>query len=896
MDKISKYSIGVAMLLLLSSIIPNAVNASGSKAVAEQDFGSMEKRAKEWRPKPEHVASSKKDQIEEYMNRHWQGETTGERLLPVAQLKYGDNVSVFNISGRDSLCGWRAICAGVKADQQKKGKLTLIDDVEVQQLLSGTADTVLELFYKYQALGAALTPIFDKFHNSICSEVFEYPPMIMGYLFAEKRFDEVKEYAYVNILLNELRWQDRERYGIVRQNEYLVKAYAKNISNGNVQLEKVLVPFVQKYLASRGEKCNIEITTFCLADGKVRFQSDSLQWFYSEDENAKPIRMIYLDYGKGNNGHYNIVLENCITEIENLLGKKGFSSLDRGHECMCCISRPNYQANGEKLSRFLTLKEKSELQSVRTQIEESIKDLGEKLVKFGVNPEEVEKLRAKLVQKPVMISSAIEAAGGEEGQDLTSFVRVTGMTAEKCHNFFQEVGQYALNNGEFLVAAAALMDQVRERAKESTKGPKDLQKLYEQSRNYQIAREINNHVKKNIKDNLFAAREQLGKCKVFQKFSSREQAWIKFLCGETVLSEGNSSCFTYPNLRGFWNDSRRNIEKGRKWDQVVFPSWRSSAVANKDLFISKNVNLWKELLEKCPAVRGNIVLGMQMSAICILHFWGYTFSFNDDGVVLKDNPNSPLRDFGNYNNLRGTRFLQALELFGCIGIRNIFGKLFCEVHDSHPLFLSCWLEGAFPCPCLYAKGVSEVSGGDSVPAISSAPVASTASVPEVLEGDSVSANSSAPVADAASVPEVSERDSAPAIGSAPVANTASAARRVPMRRMSVLPELTILPRSKRVPGVSKEDLVPAIVSSVPEVSESSSVPAARRGYEEILQRIQKDFNGCSIFNSCERNNWSYWRSTLAGFLIASGKVLDDGNLIVDDKEVKTLMNSVENAI
>jgi hypothetical protein len=498
-DKIIKYSVGVMTPLLLSSMMPNAVNASGAKAVAEQDSGPVKKaeavlnssegkddlkmqNPKEWRPNPEHVASSKKDQIEEYMNRHWQGETIGERLLPVAQLKYGDNVSVFNISGQNAWCGWRAICAGVKADQHEGGKLTLIDDVEVQQLLSDTANTVLELFYKYQMRGTVLESIFNKLQSSICSEVFDYPSMIIGYLFAEGRFGEVKEYTYVNILLNELKRQAQVK-GKNIQNEYLVEAYTRDIKNGNVQLEKVLVPFVQKCLASQGKKCNIEITTFCLADEKVRFQNDSLQWFYPEDENTKPIRMIYLDYGKGNNGHYNIVLENCITEIENLLGEKGFPSLDGDHKCMCCTSRPNYQANGEKLSRPLTPEEKNELESTRAQIEKSIRDLDGRLVaEFSVDSEERAKLQKKLVAEQMLVNeqarlvqemaiirnnklSAREEQKGHEVPTSIPNLTVNGLDkpsdGSQCH--LLEIGD--TSEWDMLIVFQKLMGNLNEREK-----------------------------------------------------------------------------------------------------------------------------------------------------------------------------------------------------------------------------------------------------------------------------------------------------------------------------------------------------------------------------------------------------------------------------------------------
>jgi hypothetical protein len=82
----------------------------------------------------------------------------------------------------------------------------------------------------------------------------------------------------------------------------------------------------------------------------------------------------------------------------------------------------------------------------------------------------------------------------------------------------------------------------------------------------------------------------------------------------------------------------------------------------------------------------------------------------------------------------------------------------------------------------------------------------------------------------------------------------------------------------------------------------SAIPPTRI-YEELFIEIY-DFlkihkspewqylEECTLFNSSGANFWCCWRSAYAGFLIASGKVPSDGNLIVDDINVKKMLNFV----
>ncbi|MDR3317289.1 MAG: hypothetical protein LBS71_00595 [Puniceicoccales bacterium] len=66
-----------------------------------------------------------------------------------------------------------------------------------------------------------------------------------------------------------------------------------------------------------------------------------------------------------------------------------------------------------------------------------------------------------------MMPNTIVAAEEKERQDLISFAHVAGIAADDCLGFFSRVGQCALSNGKFLMAAAALMGQ-------QLKGPKFL--------------------------------------------------------------------------------------------------------------------------------------------------------------------------------------------------------------------------------------------------------------------------------------------------------------------------------------------------------------------------------------------------------------------------------------
>jgi hypothetical protein len=224
---------------------------------------------------------------------------------------------------------------------------------------------------------------------------------------------------------------------------------------------------------------------------------------------------------------------------------------------------------------------------------------------------------------------------------------------------------------EFLMATAALMDQ-------SPTG----------STGRALAERLLAFVERGIFENVPTAMAELNGFSEKGRFSERELNWIKFLCGADVQG------FCYKNCQAFRADSDYDLENRHDYIQIVFPSWAPSQYGNQDLYIRDKAEIWKKLLKTCPNVRHNIYLNMQLNAIRMLHFWRFRFTFIQDDigdftrtfVSLVDNPNSPLHKNGDHNTLRATRFIEALEMFGCFGdFLKIFSEgLLPEYYSSHP--------------------------------------------------------------------------------------------------------------------------------------------------------------------------------------------------------------------
>jgi hypothetical protein len=245
----------------------------------------------------------------------------------------------------------------------------------------------------------------------------------------------------------------------------------------------------------------------------------------------------------------------------------------------------------------------------------------------------------------------------------------------------QEIARLAYNNQDFLMATAVLADQ-------SPAGSAE--------RNF--ADRIFRAVEQGIQTNLSAAMVELDKFSRKGEFQGRYLEWVRFLAGETVAG------LRYPNCQAFRVDSDIHLENYHDYVQVVFPSWEPSGYHNKDLYIRDKVETWKALIKECPSLARNIQLNIQLNAIRMLHFWGYRFYFTQDapnvpGVVrvfvnLEDNPNSPLHKLGDHNELRVTRFLEALVMFGCFGgLFHIFAEGFLpEYYAKHPSFSKYWVK------------------------------------------------------------------------------------------------------------------------------------------------------------------------------------------------------------
>jgi hypothetical protein len=59
----------------------------------------------------------------------------------------------------------------------------------------------------------------------------------------------------------------------------------------------------------------------------------------------------------------------------------------------------------------------------------------------------------------------------------------------------------------------------------------------------------------------------------------------------------------------------------------------------------------------------------------MLHFWRFRFAFQEDTIVLVDNPSSVLHINEDHNTKRATRFIEALKMFGCEDLVGVFGTL-----------------------------------------------------------------------------------------------------------------------------------------------------------------------------------------------------------------------------
>ena len=159
-------------------------------------------------------------------------------------------------------------------------------------------------------------------------------------------------------------------------------------------------------------------------------------------------------------------------------------------------------------------------------------------------------------------------------------------------------------------------------------------------------------------------------------FEKREENWVKFLCGEEI----SDSSFVFSSCDKFREADDKKLEECHNYVQVVFPSFDKSNYANKDLYIGKNSEKWKEIMSN-PDLRSKIQENMRLNLIRMLKFWEFDLVTDGRKITSLSSKNnaSPFIN-GNHNGLRMTRVLKCLRLFG---LNNEYDLLMNDINKNH---------------------------------------------------------------------------------------------------------------------------------------------------------------------------------------------------------------------
>lgn len=164
---------------------------------------------------------------------------------------------------------------------------------------------------------------------------------------------------------------------------------------------------------------------------------------------------------------------------------------------------------------------------------------------------------------------------------------------------------------------------------------------------------------------------------VYNGFTPKESNWIQLLCGDKAISEYG---FRYNSCKAFRDDSDDNLEKFHDFIQIMFPAIKQSKFANKDLYIEKKPDAWKNFLRQNPEIYKNIRANMIANFISMLKFWKFDLSVDSKSSKLTSITAHPEKqDFNNHNASRVTRVLESLKLFG--------------LNDEHKMFLDALNKG-----------------------------------------------------------------------------------------------------------------------------------------------------------------------------------------------------------
>jgi hypothetical protein len=157
------------------------------------------------------------------------------------------------------------------------------------------------------------------------------------------------------------------------------------------------------------------------------------------------------------------------------------------------------------------------------------------------------------------------------------------------------------------------------------------------------------------------------------------RVWIDFLSG-CIINPNKLSPdeqFPYNNVQAFRDDNNTNLESYHNYIQAIFPNYAISKAANATLYL-KNTDLTtdgstpddvlKYLLNKSKLLRHKIRLNMMLNASRMFRFWGleYTTDYNGNPILRTGRWSraGTKLSANDHNNLRVTRVLYSLEIFG----------------------------------------------------------------------------------------------------------------------------------------------------------------------------------------------------------------------------------------
>lgn len=143
--------------------------------------------------------------------------------------------------------------------------------------------------------------------------------------------------------------------------------------------------------------------------------------------------------------------------------------------------------------------------------------------------------------------------------------------------------------------------------------------------------------------------------------NKREGNWIKFLSGEEIQGK----IFKFKSCEEFRKASDKKLESYHDYIQVVFPNLEQSGYANQDLYLNKNLEKWKELMQD-EELRLKIQKNLKLNLIRILKFFGFEVTLDENSEITKlvAKKDSVVFKPWNHNSLRLTRVLKCLKIFG----------------------------------------------------------------------------------------------------------------------------------------------------------------------------------------------------------------------------------------